>query len=101
MAQATAPLLDSTSIRRKQPHRQNIIARRRHVAHLLYEGAQSVMKRSVKWSWLKAWAMNIAKRRGIKKSIIALARRMAVIMHRLWIDGTTFQWTKEALSTSP
>ena len=48
------------------------------------------MKRSVKWSWLKAWAMNIAKRRGIKKSIIALARRMAVIMHRLWIDGTTF-----------
>lgn len=68
---------------------------------LLYEGAQSVMKRSVKWSWLKAWAMNVAKRRGIKKSIIALARRMAVIMHRLWIDGTTFQWTREALSPSP
>ena len=58
------------------------------------------MKRSVKWSWLKPWAMNVAKRRGIKKSIIALARRMAVIMHRLWIDDTTFQWTKEALSTS-
>jgi transposase len=68
---------------------------------LLYEGAQSVMTRSVKWSWLKAWAMNVAKRRGIKKSIVALARQMAVIMHRLWIDGTTFQWTKEALPASP
>jgi hypothetical protein len=31
--------------------------------------------RSVKWSWLKAWAMKIAKHRGLKKAIVALARR--------------------------
>ena len=62
---------------------------------LLYEGAQSILTRSVKWSWLKAWAMKIAKNRGLKRAIVALARRLAVIMHRLWVDGTEFRWTKE------
>ena len=49
------------------------------------------MMRSKKWSWLKAWAMQIARRRGMKKAIVALARRLAVIMHRIWVDGTEFQ----------
>ena len=66
---------------------------------LLYEGAQSILTRSVKWSWLKAWAMKIAKNRGLKRAIVALARRLAVIMHRLWVDGTEFRWMKkEAVS---
>ena len=51
--------------------------------------------RSKKWSWLKAWAMQIARRRGMKKAIVALARRLAVIMHRIWVDGTEFRWTRE------
>jgi hypothetical protein len=38
------------------------------------------MLRSKKWSWLKAWAMQIARRRGMKKAIVALARRLAVIL---------------------
>jgi transposase len=62
---------------------------------MLYEAAQSML-RSKKWSWLKAWAMQIARRRGMKKAIVALARRLAVIMHRIWVDGTEFQWTREA-----
>jgi hypothetical protein len=62
---------------------------------LLYEAAQSML-RSKKWSWLKAWAMQIARRRGMKKAIVALARRLAVIMHRIWVDGTEFRWTREA-----
>ena len=45
---------------------------------------------------LKAWAMQIARRRGMKKAIVALARRLAVIMHRIWVDGTEFRWTREA-----
>ena len=53
------------------------------------------MLRSKKWSWLKAWAMQIARRRGMKKAIVALARRLAVIMHRIWVDGTEFRWTRE------
>ena len=39
--------------------------------------------------------MQIAKRRGIKKAIVALARRLAVILHRIWVDGTEFRWTRE------
>jgi transposase len=58
---------------------------------MLYEAAQSMLVRSAKWSWLKAWAMKIARHRGMKKAIVALARRLAVIMHRIWV----FRWTRE------
>lgn len=58
---------------------------------LLYEAAQVMLTRVKKWSWLKAWTMNVAKRRGVKKAIVALARRLAVIMHRMWSDGTEFR----------
>ena len=61
---------------------------------MLYEAAQSMLY-SKKWSWLKAWAMQIARRRGMKKAIVALARRLAVIMHRIWVDGTAFRWTRD------
>jgi len=66
---------------------------------MLYEAAQSMLLRSAKWSWLKAWAMKIARQRGMKKAIVALARRLAVIMHRIWIDGTEFRWTREVAAT--
>ena len=46
---------------------------------MLYE---AMLGRSSRWSWLKAWATQIAKRRGMKRAIVALARRLAVIMHR-------------------
>jgi transposase len=62
---------------------------------MLYEAAQILLVRSTKWSWLKAWAMQIAKRRGMKKAIVALARRLAIIMHRIWVDGTEFRWTRD------
>ncbi len=62
---------------------------------MLYEAAQILLVRSTRWSWLKAWAMQIAKRRGMKKAIVALARRLAVIMHRIWSDGTEFRWTRQ------
>ena len=62
---------------------------------MLYEAAQSMLVRSTKWSWLKAWAMKVARHRGMKKAIVALARRLAVIMHRVWVDGTEFRWTRE------
>jgi transposase len=62
---------------------------------MLYEAAQIVLVRSTKWSWLKAWAMKIARHRGMKRAIVALARRLAVIMHRIWVDGTEFRWTRD------
>jgi transposase len=62
---------------------------------MLYEAAQVMLTRTNKWSWLKAWAVQIARRRGMKKAIVALARRLAVIMHRIWVDGTEFRWARE------
>src|SRR5213596_123343 len=62
---------------------------------MLYEAAQIMLARTAKWSWVKAWAMKIARHRGMKKAIVALARRLAVIMHRIWVDGTEFRWTRE------
>jgi transposase len=67
---------------------------------MLYEAAQIMLVRSTKWSWLKAWAMKIARHRGMKKAIIALARRLAVIMHRIWVDGTEFRWTREQIAAA-
>jgi len=66
---------------------------------MLYEAAQSML-RANKWSWLKAWAMQVARRCGMKKAIVALARRLAVIMHRIWIDGTEFRWTREVTAAA-
>lgn len=65
------------------------------VRTLLYEAAQTLLTRVTKWSWLRAWAMNVAKRRGKQKAIVALSRRLAVIMHRMWRDGTEFRWTRQ------
>jgi transposase len=39
--------------------------------------------------------MKIARHRGMKKAIVALARRLAVIMLRIWVNGTGFRWTRE------
>jgi transposase len=66
---------------------------------LLVEAAQSMLTRVIKWSWLKAWAMNVARRRGGRRAVIALARRLAVVLHRIWTDGTEFRWTREAQAT--
>jgi transposase len=42
--------------------------------------------------------MKIARHRGLKKATVALARRLAVIMHRIWVDGTEFSWTRQAVA---
>ena len=50
-----------------------------------------------KWSALKAWGIRLAKRSGLRKAKVAVARKLAVILHRMWIDGTEFNWsTKKA-----
>ena len=61
----------------------------------LYEAAHSMLTRTTRWSWLKAWAMQVAKRRGKKRATVALARRLGVIMHRLWVDGSEFRWSRD------
>jgi transposase len=62
----------------------------------LFEAANVLLTRVERWSSLKAWAIRLAKRSGAKKAKVALARRLAALLHRLWQDGTTFRWTTEA-----
>jgi transposase len=59
----------------------------------LYEAAHIILTRPVKGSGLKSWAMRLAKRAGMKKAKVALARKLAVILHRMWVDGTQFGFT--------
>jgi transposase len=58
----------------------------------LYEAAKVLMSRVTKWSSLKAWGMKIARRSSMKNACVAVARKLAVIMHRMWVDGTEFHW---------
>jgi transposase len=58
----------------------------------LFEAAHVMMTRVAKWSALKAWAVAVAKRRGAKRAKVALARKICVILHRMWIDGTDFRF---------
>jgi transposase len=62
----------------------------------LVEAAHTLLVRSKKWSSLRVWGLAIAKRRGMAKAKIAVARKLAVILHRMWIDGTDFRYGKEA-----
>lgn len=61
----------------------------------LYEAAHSLLVRSKKWSSLRAWGMMIAKRRGMARARVAVARKLATILHRMWIDGVEFRFGKE------
>jgi transposase len=63
----------------------------------LFEAAGVLLTRVPKWSGLKAWGAKLTKRNGLRKAKVAVARKLAVILHRMWIDGTEFNWsTKKA-----
>jgi transposase len=62
----------------------------------LYEAANIMLTRAARWSSLKAWAMRVATRQGMKKAKVALARKLAVVLHRMWLDGTQFRWGSQA-----
>ena len=61
---------------------------------VLVEAALTVMTQQ-KNSWLKAWGLQVAKRRGMQRAAVAVARKLAVILHRMWMDGTEFRWARE------
>ena len=66
------------------------------VRSALFEAANVMLTRAVRLSALKAWALRVASRQGMKKAKVALARKLAVVMHRMWLDGTAFCWGKQA-----
>lgn len=67
----------------------------------LYEAANVLLTRVARWSALKAWGIRLAKRSGLRKAKVAVARKLAVILHRMWIDGTEFKWSSKEATNQP
>ena len=58
----------------------------------LYEAAHILLTRPIKGGVLKSWAMRLVKRAGMKKAKVALARKLAVVLHRMWLNATAFDY---------
>lgn len=65
----------------------------------LYTAANAMMTRSSKWSSLKVWGMQLAKTRGHRRAVVAVARKLAVILHRMWLDDSQFRWGTEGATS--
>ncbi|PSJ48566.1 hypothetical protein C7I85_30470 [Mesorhizobium soli] len=63
---------------------------------MLVEAAGIILRLSKKSSPLREWGLEIAKRRGMAKAVVAVARRLAVILHRMWMDNTPYRWEAKA-----
>ena len=68
------------------------------VRSCLFEAAKVILSRSAKPSQLQSWGRGLAERTGNKKATMAVARKLAVILHRMWRDGTPFQGGLKAVS---
>ena len=66
----------------------------------LYQAAHIILSGATPNSSLKRWALQLAKRRGLQRAKIACARKLAIILHRMWIDETDFRWGKETTAAA-
>lgn len=64
----------------------------------LYQAANAMLTRTVRVSALRRWAMEVAGRRGMKRAKVALARKLAGVLHRMWANATDFRWGKEVIA---
>lgn len=62
----------------------------------LYEAATALLTRTKAFSSLKNWGLAVARRRGRKRATVAVARKLAVILHRMWVENSTFRFGKAA-----
>jgi transposase len=63
---------------------------------LMYEAAVVILTRVKRASSLKDWAQAIAKRSGMGKARVALARKLSIILHSIWRSGEAFRWSEQA-----
>lgn len=71
----------------------------REVRRLLYVAAARILRRDAAlWCPLKVWAVRLAQRVGIRRARVALARKLAVVLHAMWSDGQVFQWRRSEAS---
>jgi transposase len=61
----------------------------------LYEAANVMLTRTRRFSALERWGLEVARRRGVKRARVALARKLATVLHRLWVDGSSFRFGTE------
>src|SRR6056297_3367648 len=61
-----------------------------HLRRALCQAATVMMNRG-RSTWLRTWAAQVARRRGGRRAMVALARRMSVILHRMWVDDADFR----------
>src|SRR5947199_10106962 len=66
----------------------------------LYEAAHSLLVRSRRWSSLRAWGMQVARRRGMARARVAVARKLACVLHRMWADDAEFRWGKQGTASA-
>jgi len=60
--------------------------------HHLYRAAATLTQNSARPCKLKEWGRNLRKRSSYKSSTVAVARKLSIILHRMWMDGTEFDW---------
>jgi transposase len=76
-----------------QIHVQGRISRQGdvHLRTYLYEAANAVLTRSRSDTALKRWGLGLKARLGHKKAVVAVARKLAVVLHAMWSKATPFQ----------
>jgi len=60
---------------------------------LLFEAANALLTRTRSWRALERWGLAVAKRRGMNRARVAVARRLAMILYCMWRDGTDVRWS--------
>ena len=64
----------------------------------LFKSAHIMLTRATRFSSLKHWALNVARRRGMKRAKVTLARKLGVVLHRMWVDATDFRWSASPIA---
>ena len=63
----------------------------RDVRATLYAAANALLMRTMAWSQIKSWGMRLVRTKGRRRAVVAVARKLAVLLHRMWTDGTEFR----------
>jgi transposase len=64
----------------------------------LFEAAHIMLTQATRFSRLKRWTLDMAPRRGMKRAKVAVARKLGVVLHRMWMDTTDFRWSAVPLT---
>lgn len=63
----------------------------RDVRATLYAAANAMLMRTMAGSQIKTWGMRLMRTKGRRRAVVAVARKLAVLLHRMWIDGSEFR----------